>query len=248
VWRVTVRLAGKLAGAGAALEVVLEGLGATRVEEVLRQAAAALGVGAEAGSGAEMTVWCEGRGLRGEETLTEAGVGVGGVVEVFLGSAGGMPGAGAASMSALAGPAEAAACGSDEELARLVGQLARDALEIEGAVTRLLEVVRLPQEGANQDSAWAGRAGAAAVNGSREPKVPVRSASDTIAPALRNKNKDYARVHIVIYLCVFFFLDVGNGHVLIYCFVRGKRRPADATELERALRDLDGKVALGVGE
>ncbi len=29
------------------------------------------------------------------------------------------------------------------------------------------------------------------------------------------------------------------------CFVPGK--VADATELERALRDLDGKVALGVG-
>jgi hypothetical protein len=111
VWRVTVRLAVKGTGAFAR-EVVLEGLlGSTRVEEVLRRGAEALGVGSRAPAAAR----CRGRLLRGGDTLEEAGVGADGAVEVWAGIAGGMPSG-----------AEAAVCGN-EELAEAVGQLGRDA-------------------------------------------------------------------------------------------------------------------------
>jgi hypothetical protein len=84
-WMATVRLAGD---GCVAREVGLEGLwGATRVEEVLRLANAALGVRACGGLGLR----CGSRLLRGEATLAEAWVGVGGVGEVWVGEAGGMP-------------------------------------------------------------------------------------------------------------------------------------------------------------
>jgi hypothetical protein len=148
VWRLTVRLASK-AGAG---EVVLERLwGATRLEEVLRQGAAALGVRWQA----EAAVRFEGRVPRGEETLAEAGVGAGDVVEVWVREAGGMPGVGARALSILAGgAAEEAAGGSDYELAGAVEQLAQDASGIEEAVMRLASV-RLANEGAGTDSVGA---------------------------------------------------------------------------------------------
>ena len=173
-WRVTLRLAGK----GAGRDVALSGLrGATRVKDVLRQGAEALGAGTQA----VVVVRCEGRVLRGDETLEEAGAGAAGVVElvVEVGVAGGMPGAEAASIRALAEQAGEAACGSDEELAGALGQLARAASGIEGALTRL-EAVRLENEGAGPDSApWAAQAArAAAVGDSREPKV--RSAADAV--------------------------------------------------------------------
>ncbi len=84
-WMATVLLAGK---AGVAREVGLEGLrGAMRGEEVLRLANAAIGVRTGGGVGLR----CGSRLLRGEATLAEAGVGVGGVAEVWVGEAGGMP-------------------------------------------------------------------------------------------------------------------------------------------------------------
>ena len=68
---------------------MLEGLhGGTRVEEVLRQGAEALGVGA----GVKTALVCEGRLLREDATLWEAGVRAEGVVELRVGEAGGMPG------------------------------------------------------------------------------------------------------------------------------------------------------------
>ncbi len=81
----------RLAGEGAGgRESRLEGLGgATRVVEVLRLSAEALGVPAAAGAGL-----CSGaRELRGEDTLLEAGVGAGGAEELWVRVpvAGGMP-------------------------------------------------------------------------------------------------------------------------------------------------------------
>ncbi len=105
------RLGGKKAGAVAGQEVVLEGLlSAKRVEEVLGKGAA-VGIGMQ----------CEGRVLRGNETLGK--VEAGGVVEVWVRVAGGMPGA--------------KEFESDEQLGVALGQLARDASVIEGEVLRL---------------------------------------------------------------------------------------------------------------
>jgi hypothetical protein len=81
-------LAGKGAGADAGREVLLVGLDSkTQVEEVRQQGAAALGVGTVS----EVRLVCGGRVLREEETLGEAGVVSGGVVEVRVGEAAGMP-------------------------------------------------------------------------------------------------------------------------------------------------------------
>ena len=74
----------RLAGKGTALEL----LGAARVEEVLRHAAAALGVRA----GIKAALIFESRLLRADEWLTEAGVGAGGVVDVLVGQVGGWGG------------------------------------------------------------------------------------------------------------------------------------------------------------
>ena len=131
---------------------MLEGLhGGTRVEEVLRQGAEALGVGV----GVKTALVCEGRLLREDATLWEAGVRAEGVVELRVGEAGGMPGAEAvsifASIFAREEPAEEAA-GSDEELVGAVGQLANYVEGIEGAVWRL-EAARQAIEGADPPAA-----------------------------------------------------------------------------------------------
>jgi hypothetical protein len=101
--------------------VTLEGLhGGTRVEEVLRQGAEALGVGV----GVKTALVCEGRLLREDATLWEAGVRAEGVVELRVGEAGGMPGAEAVSIFA-------------REARERLEQLANDVDGIEGAVRRL---------------------------------------------------------------------------------------------------------------
>ena len=101
--------------------MTLEGLhGGTRVEEVLRQGAEALGVGV----GAKTALVCEGRLLREDATLWEAGVRAEGVVELRVGEAGGMPGAEAVSIFA-------------REARERLEQLANDVDGIEGAVRRL---------------------------------------------------------------------------------------------------------------
>jgi hypothetical protein len=129
--------------------VTLEGLhGGTRVEEVLRQGAEALGVGA----GVKTALVCEGRLLREDATLWEAGVRAEGVVELRVGEAGGMPGAEAVSIFASIFAREEEAAGSDEELVGAVGQLANYVEGIEGAVWRL-EAARQAIEGADPPAA-----------------------------------------------------------------------------------------------
>ncbi len=82
-----VRLAGEGAGGRKAL---LEGLaGATLTAEALRLAVEALSV--QAGAGAVLRL--DTRMLRGEETLSEAGLGERDEVEVWVGEGGGMLGA-----------------------------------------------------------------------------------------------------------------------------------------------------------
>ena len=101
--------------------MTLEGLhGGTRVEEVLRQGAEALGVGV----GVKTALVCEGRLLREDATLWEAGVRAEGVVELRVGEAGGMPGAEAVSIFA-------------REAWERWEQLANDVEGLEGAVCRL---------------------------------------------------------------------------------------------------------------
>ena len=81
------RLAGAGAGEGAGREVVLDGLrGGTRVEEMLRQGVAALGLP----EGGELVAMCEGMLLRQDATLEEAGVQAGGLVEAWVRTSGGM--------------------------------------------------------------------------------------------------------------------------------------------------------------
>ena len=77
----------RLAGADAGREVLLDGLrGGTRVEEMLRQGAAALGLQ----EGGELVAMCEGMLLRRNVTLEEAGVLAGGLVEAWVRTSGGM--------------------------------------------------------------------------------------------------------------------------------------------------------------
>jgi hypothetical protein len=146
---VSARLAGQGAAvAGGRREVRLEGLlGATRVDEALRRVAAALGVEA----GAEVALRSESRLLQAMETLAEAGVRAGGVVEVCVRERGGMPGTGSESPSVLTPDPvhvpvtpRGVAGGSDEELLRtvegLLGELSRDESGISGAMQRLHEV------------------------------------------------------------------------------------------------------------
>ena len=109
-WMVTVRLRGK----AAVREVAVEGLDeATRVQELLLRAAIALGVQA----GAEGALRCEARWLKDDETLKEAGVAPGDMVDVYLGEGGGMPG----SPGVFACP-DVRVAGNDE-LAETVGSL-----------------------------------------------------------------------------------------------------------------------------
>jgi hypothetical protein len=135
---VTVRLAGK----GAGREVAVEGLrGATLVAELLARAAVALG----APSGAGVAVRCGQRRLRAEQTLAEAGVPAGAVVDVCVGECGGMP------MESVVAEGAVGAGEEEEELAgalgALLGQVARDVSGMEGAVQRLEAV----QDGTDDD-------------------------------------------------------------------------------------------------
>ncbi len=84
--RLTVRLAGEYAGAGA-VWVREELWGGMLVEEALQQGALGLGLVAMG------VLLCEGRVLRIDQTLGEAAAGmqVGGVVQVCMGMKGGMP-------------------------------------------------------------------------------------------------------------------------------------------------------------
>jgi hypothetical protein len=85
-WMVTVRLAGK--GAGPRRDVAAEGLqGATHLAELLRRATLQFDVQ----SRAETALRSGSRMLKLEETLAEAGVSAGGLVEVCEGNSGGMP-------------------------------------------------------------------------------------------------------------------------------------------------------------
>ncbi len=82
---VTVRLEGERT----VREVAVDGLaGSTRVDELLLRAAVALGLPGEAA----VALRCKLRFLKADKTLFEAGVPVGGAVDVFVGECGGMPG------------------------------------------------------------------------------------------------------------------------------------------------------------
>ena len=82
-WRVTVRLG----GAGAGLEVAVDGLtGSTLVSALLLRACAASGVLV----GDKAALRCDSRRLQGEDSLVEAGVETGGILDVWVGERGGM--------------------------------------------------------------------------------------------------------------------------------------------------------------
>ena len=108
-------------GEEAMREVAVEGLeDATRVKELLLRAAIALGVQA----GAKGALRCEARWLKDEETLAEAGVAPGDVVDVYTDEGGGMPG----SPGVFASP-DARAAGQDalaESVASLLAQVSGD--------------------------------------------------------------------------------------------------------------------------
>jgi hypothetical protein len=175
-----------LAGKGGVVRPVLKALrGMSRGEEVLRLAAAALGVrvgggvGLRCGSrllrGEETREECGSRLLRGEETREEAGVGAGGIAEVtvWIGEAGGMRGADSDSMLACVAQPEKAE-GSDKEeglagaVGGLLGRLARDASGMEGAVQRLrtaamrLRKVRMAAEAPAENGGIASRSAVSA--------------------------------------------------------------------------------------
>ncbi len=137
------QLGGK--GAGAGRKVLLEGLsswGTTKVEDVLRRGAAALGVG----SLEEVVMQSEGRLLRGGGTLAEAGMASGDVLVLWIGSMGGMPSTSGGALHVLADAPEAlldktGRNDGDSELAVALGellvQLTHEESVIEGAVRRL---------------------------------------------------------------------------------------------------------------
>ena len=186
---------------------MLEGLhGGTRVEEVLRQGAEALGVGV----GAKTALVCEGRLLREDATLWEAGVRAEGVVELRVGEAGGMPGAEAvsifASIFAREEPAEEAA-GSDEELVGAVGQLANYVEGIEGAVCRL-EAARQAIDGPGLPSA---------------SRVPAGQERSSAADAIRRH-----MVELVLHERACLLLCAGLGRracdCFVWCVARGSRK------------------------
>ena len=125
---VTARLRGK----EAMREVAVEGLGeATLVKELLLRAAIALGVQA----GTEGALRCEARWLKDEETLAEAGVAPGDLVDVYAGEGGGMPG----SPGLFASP-DARVAGEDglaETVGSLLAQVSGDVGGIADALQRL---------------------------------------------------------------------------------------------------------------
>jgi hypothetical protein len=140
---VTARLRGK----EAMLEIAVEGLEeATRVtrKELLLRAAIALGVQARA----EVGPRCEARWLKDKETLAEAGVAPGDLVDVYAGEGSGMPG----SPGLFASP-DARVAGEDglaETVRSLLAQVSGDEPEIADALQRLRtlqpEPVALKQE------------------------------------------------------------------------------------------------------
>ena len=118
----------RLWGKEAMREVAVED--ATRVKELLLRATIALGVQA----GAEGALRCEARWLKDEETLAEAGVAPGDVVDVYTGEGGGMPG----SPGVFASP-DARAAGQyalAESVASLLAQVSGDESEIAAALRR----------------------------------------------------------------------------------------------------------------
>jgi hypothetical protein len=91
-----------------------------------------LALGVQAGS--EVAIQCGSRWLQAEDTLAEAGVSMGGVVEVRFREGGGM-------LRGLTGPVTGEAGSSEEELAGalgvLMGRFSQAVSGIEGAVQRL---------------------------------------------------------------------------------------------------------------
>ena len=111
-------------------EVAVEGLGeATLVKELLLRAAIALGVQA----GTEGALRCEARWLKDEETLAEAGVAAGDVVDMCVGEGGGMPG----SPGVFASPGAQVAGELSETMGALLGQYSCNVSEIAVALQRL---------------------------------------------------------------------------------------------------------------
>jgi hypothetical protein len=115
---VTARLAGKGVGGR---EVGVEGLGGgTRVAELLSRAATALEVPANS----LVAGRCHSRWLARAATLAEAGVRAGGVVEVYVGEGGGMPGVlpgGVAEAEAVEVETDAGAEAEDDRARRMRG-------------------------------------------------------------------------------------------------------------------------------
>jgi hypothetical protein len=135
---VTVRLGDKKM----ALEVAVKSVdGVMRVQELLQRITASFGMPL----GAKAALRCKARWLKADETLAEAGVASGDVVDVWLGEGGGMPGA----QSIFASPDALLAGGDDEELAEtlgaLLGQFSGDFSEIAVAVQRLRTLQEEPQ-------------------------------------------------------------------------------------------------------
>ena len=127
---VTARLGGNKMAREVAVKCVD---GEMRVQKLLKRITASLGMPV----GAKAALRCQARWLKADETLAEAGVASGDVVDVWVGEEGGMPGA----QSIFASQDAPLAGGGDEELAEtlgaLLGQFSGDISEIAVAVQRL---------------------------------------------------------------------------------------------------------------
>ena len=113
-----------------AWEVAVKGIdGVMRVQELLQRITASHGMPMRA----KAALRFQARWLKADETLAEAGVASGDVVDVWVGEEGGMPGA----QSVFASPDAPLAGGGDEGLAETLGALLGQFSEIAVAVQRL---------------------------------------------------------------------------------------------------------------